>query len=268
MLMTEASASVRKTFYVPAGDGFRPTALTMSPWRSDAQNGVSLGMLMVHTLETRADTGGGRLARFSLEIMRPAPRTLTHVAWRVARSGRRVRLLEGVLSADGIEAARVNALIVSPTGEAPPPMPLAPPGLPPEGSSTPSLMPFKSGLDMRLKRGALTETGQRLRQRMWMRLLADIVPGVAPSPHAVALAVSDTGGACMNDYAKDWTWPNLDIAVHFSRTPRGEWVHASSDALVLGAGVATIDHHLSDIDGPFARAHQTLLFAPRRGAAA
>jgi hypothetical protein len=266
--MTETSALPRKTFYVPEGDGFRPTGLTMSPWRSDAQNGVSLGMLMVHTLETRADTGDGRLARFSLEIMRPAPRTLTHVSWRVATSGRRVRLLEGVLSADGVEAARVNALIVSPTDEAPPPMPLAPPGPPPEGPASPSPMPYASGLDMRYqRRGGLAETGERVRQSMWMRLLADIVPGVAPSPHAVALAVSDTGGASMNDYATDWTWPNLDIAVHFSRTPRGEWVHAHSDALVLGAGVATIDHHLSDVEGPFARTHQTLLFAPRGSAA-
>jgi hypothetical protein len=265
--MTTAPAR-RKKFYLPEGGGFAPMRLAGSPWRGDAQNGVALGVLMAHTLETRADTGGGRLARFTLDIMRPAPAQLTQVTWRVARAGRRVRLLEGILEAGGVEAVRASALFVSPTGPTPPPQPLVSPGAPPDEAPEPPFVPIETGLEMRvLRRGRLTQAGERVQQSVWVRLLAEAVPGGGTSTLAAAIAIADTGGASLREYTADWTSPNLDIAIHFSRTPRGEWVHAATAPMVLGNGVAVIDHRLSDVDGPFARAHQTIFYTPRRGAA-
>jgi len=263
--MTEPSEPRRKRFYLPEGDGFTPTRLSGSPWRGDAQNGLALGLLMAHTLETQADTGGGHLARFTLDIMRPAMAQLTHVNWRVARGGRRVRLLEGVLEAAGETAARATALYISPTGAPPPSMPLVSPGGPPETTTERPFVSREAGLDMKVgRRWSVDASGESCDQSVWLRVEADIVPGFGASPTATAIAAADIGGSTIRAHARDWTYPNLDIAVHFARQPEGAWVHAATRPLVLGSGVAVIDHRFSDTRGAFGRAHQTLYFT--RGA--
>jgi len=264
--MAAEPAARRKRFFVAEGDGFVPTGLSTSPWRRDSQNGLALGLIMAHTLGARPEAADGRLARFTLDILRPAPAQLTHVAWRVVRGGRRVQLLEGELKAGGEIAARASALFVAPTSPTPAGQVLRPPPLRPENAPPDwLLMPRETGLHtLRAETRAESRSG---RQSLWLRVEADIVPGSPASPVATAIAVSDFGGSTLREYGKGWTYPNMDIAVHFSRTPRGEWVHASSAPMMLGHGVAVVDHQLSDLDGPFARSHQTLFLSRRREAA-
>jgi len=254
-----------KRFYVAEGDGFVPTGLSTSPWRRDSQNGLALGLLMTHTLVRRPEAAQGHLARFTLDILRPAPAALTTIAWRVARGGRRVQLLEGELIAGGEVSARASALFVAPTGPPPPPREMHPPPVSPEDALERTVLARGTGVDTRLvERRTESPTG---RQSLWVRVEADVVPGAGATPIGAAVAASDFGGSSLRDYSKEWTYPNLDIAVHFSRAPRGEWVHASTLPMMLGRGTAVIDHHLSDRDGPFARAHQTLFFGRIREAA-
>jgi hypothetical protein len=264
MTTTPAPPERRKRFYVAEGDGFVPTGLSISPWRGDAQNGLALGLMAVHTLEARPEAKAGKLARLTLDILRPAPAQLTRVTWRVARGGRRVWLLEAEIIAGGETAARASALFVAPAGPAPDAQPLRPPGALPQDAPERLIMPRGTGL--LAVRDATRAEARSGRQSLWLKLTADIVPGSPASPIATAVAISDFGGSTLRDYSADWAYPNMDIAVHFSRTPRGEWVHAASAPMMLGHGVAVVDHHLSDLNGPFARAHQTLFLSRRQKA--
>ena len=91
-------------YYGVDGDAFLPTALCASPWRRDAQNGVALGLLMAQTLEAELDPGREQLARFTLDILHPAPFAPTRISWRATHADARLRLFEGVLEAEGLKA--------------------------------------------------------------------------------------------------------------------------------------------------------------------
>ncbi len=260
-------AQVRpKRFFVPDGDGYLPKGLTISPWRGDSMNGVALGLIMSHALTAEPHYQAGHIARFTLDILRPAPAQRTTVNWRVARDGRRVQLLEGELESGGVVAARASALIVAPT----PPFPEAranrPPPIPPQDAPERAVIPASTGLETRLVASRAEAADGR--QSLWVRVSADIVEGFPATALSTALAAADFGASSMREYRKDWTSPNLDIAAHFSRTPRGEWVHSSFKPMALGSGVAVVDHVMSDLDGVFARAHQTLYFSRVKQAAA
>lgn len=255
-----------KRFYVPDGDGYLPKGLTISPWRGDSQNGVALGLIMSHALTAEPHYQAGHIARFTLDILRPAPAQRTVVRWRVARNGRRVQLLEGELESGGVVAARASALIVAPSGPAPDARPAPPPPSPPETAPEHAVIPAGTGLETRLVE--TRDAAASGRQSLWVRVVADIVEGSPATPVSAAIAAADFGASCMREYRKAWTSPNLDIAVHFARAPRGEWVHTACKPMALGAGIAIIDHHLSDRDGLFGRAHQTLYFSPVKRAAA
>jgi len=56
---------------------------------------------------------------------------------------------------------------------------------------------------------------------------------------------------------------NPDLTVYFGREPRGEWLglQITSEAHADGTGLA--QSALSDLDGPFGRAAQSLVVAPR-----
>jgi len=254
-------------FFHQEGEAFAPTALSANHWHPDAQSGVALGLLMSHTLQAQPEAANGRLARFTLDILRPAPALPTRVAWRLANSEGTVRLLEGELEAGGQVAARASALFVDPTAASPPAMPLVPPIAAPEDAGKAPAMARQIGLEPRfLSVGRLGPSGERTPHVLWLRLEADITPGVRASPISTAVAISDFGGSALGDYGSAWNFPNVDIAVHFARQPEGEWVQTRVSPLLLGENVGIIDHRLSDRRGPFAHAHQVMFFTRRETA--
>src|ERR1019366_3131992 len=125
-----------------------PQMQTPSPWRRDAQNGVALGLLMAQTLEAEIDLDREQLARFTLDILHPAPFAPTRISWRVTHADDRVRLLEGLLEARGLKAVRASALVLA-SSEAAPVANRSALITPPEDSSERELNQ-RSGLSVRL----------------------------------------------------------------------------------------------------------------------
>jgi hypothetical protein len=249
------------SYFLPDGDGFVPTPLSFSPWVADAQNGVALGLLMAHTLERQSQLRREHIARFTLDILRPAPAAHTRIDWRALPAGRLARRLEGGLVAGGVVAARATALLVA-RGRPGPPAQMLQPAIAPPEEATDRVTSRESGLEVRLiKDAAAVVSGKRLVRTVWVRVRADVSLGDRASPIATAIAAADTGAFSLGEYREGWNFPNLDIAVHFSRAPRGEWVRVDAQTLMLGTGIGVIDHHLADGDGAFARAHQTIFFS-------
>src|SRR6266545_5598257 len=91
-----------RAFYLPLGDGrFESTPATAGPWSADAQHGGPPSALLARAFERLEPDPNQRLARLTVEILRPVPVRPVTVAARIVRPGRRVTLLEGSLRVDG-----------------------------------------------------------------------------------------------------------------------------------------------------------------------
>src|SRR5262249_55445780 len=143
----------------------------------------------------------------------------------------------------------------------------APPGytpLAPAEDASEREMTRQSGLSVRLMKRPSDQAAEHRREIVWVEVRADIASGKPASALATAIASSDMGAVSLARYRDEWDFPNLDIAVHFHRSPLAGWLRVESEPMMLGAGVCVIDHLIFDGAGPCARAHQTLLFSRRR----
>src|SRR6266516_4040779 len=90
-------------FYEPLGQAghYRATAATAGPWDPGSQHGGPPAALLATAIEACDAVPGLRLARLTVELLRPVPVGEVVVQAHVLRPGRRVRLIEAQLEADG-----------------------------------------------------------------------------------------------------------------------------------------------------------------------
>src|ERR687896_1302705 len=95
-------------FFEPDGDGFAATPLTRGPWDKNAQHAGPPAALVARAVEATLPAGF-RLARMSVDILRPVPiGRLTPRA--TVDAGRRVARVRAVLEADGVEVMTATAM--------------------------------------------------------------------------------------------------------------------------------------------------------------
>src|SRR5262249_6497741 len=91
-------------FYLLVGGGrFESTAATAGPWSAGSQHGGPPSALLARAFDQLEPDPNQRLARLTVEILRPVPVAPLTVTARIVRPGRRVTLLEGSLMVDGAE---------------------------------------------------------------------------------------------------------------------------------------------------------------------
>ena len=98
--------------YVADGDAWVPSELTRGPWDPGAQHGGAVAALVVRELERVEAPVPTRLARLTLELLRPVPLEPLLLDAQVVRPGARVGLLEAELrrAEDGERLALARAL--------------------------------------------------------------------------------------------------------------------------------------------------------------
>src|SRR5947209_18861429 len=98
--------------FLPVGDTtFLATELARGPWDPAAQHGGAPAALLMRAFERLPAADGLVLARVTYEFLRPVPLDELAVSASVVRPGRRVQLLEAVLTrGDGAELVRARAL--------------------------------------------------------------------------------------------------------------------------------------------------------------
>ncbi|MET0376218.1 MAG: thioesterase family protein [Rhizorhabdus sp.] len=249
-------------FYTRSGDAFLPTRLAASPWERGKQNGVGLGGLSTFLIETIPTPTDMTTARLTIDILAAAPMEETFGRTRILRQGKRIQMVEAELVVCDRPVARATALRVRKTDTPqicePNPYPA------PESVRDTDFMgqqAFGGTLDTRLVSGALREPGPGI---LWVRFGHDHVRDEPLSPLLRAAMLGDFGGGLGSvlDVAA-WSYANLDITLHFTRQPVGEWLLIDAATASAGNGVGRSDMTLADTQGPFARAHQTLFIAPR-----
>ncbi|HEV7756304.1 MAG TPA: thioesterase family protein [Mycobacteriales bacterium] len=247
---------------------FRSTPATAGPWDPRAQHGGPPSALLAYAIEQGTPSRPElRLARLTVELMRPVPIADLVTTVRVLRSGRRTELVEAELTAAGQPVMRMTASRVAATpgsvpavaGDAHPP-PLPPPAGPLAWAGA-HLDGYMTAVEWRPSSGSVAEPGPAV---VWARPTVDLVAGRKPAPVERVLIVADSGsGVSAALDIREWTFVNSDLTVLLHRHPADEWVCLASATTIDADGIGCAHTLLSDRTGELGYGLQTLVVQPR-----
>jgi hypothetical protein len=252
------------------GSGLIPTDLARGPWSPDALHGGPTAAIVARAIEQHlaGQEMDWAVTRITLDLLRPVPVEPLVVSARTVRPGRKVMLVEASVAAGAVEVARGAAL-----AERRHPVewpPLAPSPAPPRPEDVVTLQPprqddewvsfHNSAVEMRWAVGRWGEPGPAV---VWIRLTVPVVAGEQPTPLMRAAAAADFGnGISMElDYTQ-WRFINPDLSLHLARLPVGEWICLDARTVIGTDGAGLAESQLSDGQGVFGRAVQSLLIEP------
>lgn len=254
--------------FTPEGSAFRATQYAAGPWHPGLQHGGAPSALVVHAAEAVPTLAPMRIARVTVELLRPVPVDLIHVETQVLREGRKIQLVEVQLRHDGTEVTRATVLRVR-TVDQPLPGGAAMPtveGSPDDHATTndfgrDGVVNFAANFDMRRIRGGFGSPGPG---QSWFRQHHPLVEGHELSPAMRAMAVADFSNGLAPPLPFDeWTFLNADLTVSFARAPEGEWIFSDAESWAGEDGQGLAMTRLADRKGYFGRAVQSLLLEPR-----
>jgi hypothetical protein len=273
-----------ESFYVPAGDGFASSELTRGPWDAGSQHAGPPAALIGRAVEQLPSEEPMQVGRVTFEILRPVPLADLSVEAEIVRPGRRVEMFEaalhggdellirargwrlragevelppGLTSTEEAAVASRSAQVLHPAS-APAGPEESEPG---EFFDTGQEIGYHSAMEYRFAHGGFVKPGPAT---VWMRMRHPLVAGEEPSPLQRVLTAADSGNGI--SATLDWSrflFINVDLSVHLTRMPQGEWVGLDAITLPEPSGIGITDTAIFDERGPLGRAAQTLLVAER-----
>ena len=263
------SDSAETAFFLPRGEEFVPTGLTMGPWDSNFQHAGPPSALMGRAIELAQPRPNSQIARVTVEILRPIPLVPLTVDAQVVRPGRSVELIEGSMRAGDEELMRARAwrirtesVDVEDIG-----LDRASPEGPEAGREVPvfetgSDFGYSKAMEWAYVKGSFLELGPAT---AWMRMRHPLVPGENPSSLTRVLISADSGNgiSATIDFSR-FLFINTELTVHLVRPPVGEWVCLDAETSVGSHGVGLTETRLFDERGWIGRAAQSLMIGPRK----
>lgn len=257
-----------RAFFLPEGDAFRPTNWARGPW-GQTISGNYVGGLLGHVIERDAGDPELQPARLTVDLFRPAALAdPVHVETTVVREGRRLKLVDAVMTQSGTVVARANALFLR-RGEQPPgdrfTTRVTMPPLPPESDPAPDdrlTLVWSYGKDGDVPStglGAWTYDGPKF---IWTRELGSLVEGVALTPFTRAALAGDMASSLTHFGADGLPFINADYTLALSRLPDGPFLGLAALTHDSDAGVATGTAVVVDRIGPLGTATATALANP------
>ncbi len=259
-----------EAFYVPDGDRFVSTELTRGPWDERNQHGGPPAALLARELERCGEPDGRRVGRVTVDILGPVPIAPVTPSARVVRPGRGVELVEGELSGPDGEVMRARAWRLRADGvELPAGLPDHPPPPGPEEGGPTARFPsdaavgWHTAMEIRFVAGDYLEPGPAT---AWFRPRHPLVAGEDLNPLARVMLAADAGNGV--SATLDWRrylFINVDLSVHITRLPSGEWVCLDAVTFPDPGGIGLAESALYDEHGRIGLASQTLVIRPRAG---
>ena len=250
------------------GDMAIPSRHAGGPWNPSFQHGSAPASLVAWACEKIPTPSPMRVARITIDLMRPVPIAPLNIRSHIVREGRKIQLCEIRLLADDSEVVRASVLKVRTTNLAWPPdatlrdldLPLPDAGRAPyeiAGISN----PFIEGLAVRIVKGGLQSPGPAA---VWFRAVRPIIEGDAVSGLMRAAIAADfsNGISSVLDFHA-WTFINGDLTVSLARSPIGEWILLDAETWLPANGGGIAFSRLADTSGYFGYAMQTLVVEPR-----
>jgi hypothetical protein len=209
-----------------------------------------------------------RIARLTLDLLRPVPVGPLEIRSEIIRRGRRIQVASICLLAQGVEVVRACVLKVR----------VSDPGLPselsvvglnyPAAEACPELKgeqrvqaAFLEGISARLASAVMRRPGPAA---IWFRSNQAIVEGEQTSPvMRAAIAADFCNGVSSSLDMKTWSFINGDLTLHLARAPIGEWILVDAETWLGPDGGGTAMGRLADSSGYFGRAAQSLIIERR-----
>jgi len=255
--------------YLPTGDGYVATALTIGPWDAGFQHAGPPAALLLREAERASAIEGGQTVRMAYDIFAPVPVGPVRVRASVVRPGRRIELVEAVLDAGDerplmrLSAWRMRVRRDPPGGETGVPV-----GIPGPYDSRPEVAEFfrtdvayHRALDWRFAHGSFNSPGPAA---AWTRPACDLVQGEEISPLQHLLVMTDAASGISAELDWDTTsFANVDLSIALHRPPAGEWLGMDARTFLSGTGSAQCFADLYDVTGRIGRSTHALFVEPR-----
>jgi len=237
------------------------------PWDPGMQHGSAPASLVVWAAEAIATPVPMRIARVTVDLMRPVPIAPLTLETEVLREGRKIQLCAIKLSAGGAVVVNASVLKVKLQAAALPPEAVVPavtlPGPAEAREEQPSFStsPFVAGVSMRAALGRFGVPGPGA---IWYRVDRPMVEGAGISQAMRAVVAADfcNGTSAVLDFRR-WTFLNADLTVSMAREPVGEWILLDAESWIGPDGAGLAMARLADQRGYFGRAVQSLVIEKR-----
>lgn len=263
-------------FHADGGSRFVPTGWGRGPWDPNSMHGGPPAALLTQLADRQDSIVPMRVARLAFEILKPVPLAPLDVTISVEREGKRIQLLQLILTADGTEVMRVRALRIR-VGDHPLPddVPTAATvdelalGAPEDFAITefPGIVAgwgpmFAEAMEMRTIRGGLMEPPGP--GACWFRLRMPLIDDEwATAPARVAATADFGNGLSAPVPFTEWIYINADLMVVLQREPVDDWVGLASLSIPAPDGSALTTSQLADRAGQIGIATQSLYAEPR-----
>jgi acyl-CoA thioesterase len=240
------------------GDLLVPRRFTESGWTQNTLGGRYVAGLVAWGAEQH---GGPDLqpARLTIDMFRPATMAPTDVQTTVVRDGRRLKVVDVVIVADGVMVSRGSVVFARRTAE------------PSSEAWTPAewavrhpdeyeRRSFGNGWEPPWDQRMITPWGSTGdHHQTWLREVHPFVDGEALTPLLRAALASDNASGQVNTGPGGISHINADLTISLARLPEGEWVglDATSRAAAEGVSVGTVD--LYDVVGRIGHVSVTAL---------
>ena len=256
-----------KAFYTQTGsDVFDSSPLTAGPWSPLAQHGGPPSALLARQIERHQPRPDHRLARVTVDILRPVPVAPLQITVESLHKGKRVELLQATAQADGrtVLIGRAWRLIAASAD-----FPVQPPSeevrvIGAELTTSDPVIPdawnrdgYLSAIDWHFEQGGFAELGPA---KGWARPKVALIGGEDMTPWQRVLTLADSGSG-ISALAPPARHPaiNCDFSVVLDRDPVGDWIGMDSCTTVVPGAGAMTQTIIFDQAGPAGLATQTLV---------
>ena len=232
------------------GELIIPGDAARGPWSRETVGGAQLTSLLASGVERHADADL-HPARITFDLFRAVPWGPLALETRVARDGRRIRVVDVSLRHEGVEVARASGLLIRRTEQ--PPGRVAQPAtntMPaPEGFAPD--VPLDPARDSRAGESrSVRPTGGPEPAIRWMRRSAPLLPDHELTPLERVAVAADAASPVSNRSDEGLYFVNPDSTLLLHRLPVGEWICIETVARGAADGVSVSTCVLHDAEGP------------------
>jgi len=251
-------------YFLLDGNDFVPETRAQGPWSEDMLHGRHLGGLAAREIERGYVEPGWRVSRLTVDLFRPAAMAPVQVTLAPVREGRKVRVVDALLTCDGHEVGRVTALILVTADEPPGEIWRPATVVWPDPETLPAPIDGTgdaeaNGWLFRTVEGGFQSVVQ---SRVWTNDTVQLVDGESMTPLVRAAVSGDIACPLANSSDQGLHYINADYTMLLARYPVGPWVGIEVAQQVQANGISIASATLVDQNGAFATSSGSSIARP------